>query len=388
MGRGMMNSRQFQALKTMAGAVLSGGVRYLILHVTSACNARCRMCFNWDGMLERRTPGGPSLANLERLAASMKVLPQLSCSGGEPLLREDLGEIIQAFYDRAGTRFFSVPTNALRPQAVRALMEHFSEHCPKGFLNFCLPFHETAEHFDDVMGVPGSFEAFNESYTLVQEAMARAKNVSCVLNFVMSKFNYPNWRAIIDLAQTEYPDVPIGIALARGCTHEPDATEVPIDTYLEAQAYLGGRRRKQGRFNPYTIAFNSIGRQVSSKVADVVKGRVTDLKCDAGRTFLVVYETGDVQPCELMDVVGMPDCGAPDRPPDALLGNLGDFDYNMQALLESERAKKLVRWIRDHQCACTWECAIYNRIVGSPVELTLLAFTAAKHLLTKDNPPS
>ena len=95
-----------EGVSSIVSAGIQGKVPYLILHVTSACNARCRMCFNWEGMHERHQPRGISLEDLERLAASMNPLPQLTCSGGEPMLREDLPQILEAFYHKARTRFF------------------------------------------------------------------------------------------------------------------------------------------------------------------------------------------------------------------------------------------------------------------------------------------
>lgn len=378
-----MDTRHIEAAGQIGKAVLLRNIRYTILHVNSVCNAKCRMCFSWDGMMERWDAKGHSLENIHKLAKSMSPMPQLTVSGGEPLLRKDLPSILQSFYDNAGTRMFTVPTNSLKPDRVERLIDHFIEHCDRGFLNFCLPFHGVEEHFDDIMGVKGNYQKFQETYRVIQDKRAEHKNISCVLNFVMSKFNYSEYKNIIDLAYTQYPEAPIGIAYARGVTHEADATDVPIDVYQAAQAYLAKRKKNHTRYNPYTIMFDSIGEQYCTIISDVVSGKTTDLKCGAGRHFLVTYDNGAVYPCEMLDAVGIPKPTHDGEvaPTHSCLGNLNDFDYDMNRLLNSEPAKKLIDWIAGHECACTWECALYSKIVHSPKDIIQLGQKAASYLI-------
>lgn len=378
----MPQLRHLYAAGSMGRAAMLGSIKYMILHVNSVCTAKCRMCFTWDGMMERWDAKGHSLEQIENLAKSMNPLPQLTFSGGEPLLRKDMPQIIELFYNLGGTRFFTIPTNSLKPDRVERVIKHFIEHCPKGFLNFCLPFHGDENHFDDIMGVPGNYEKFKETFEVVRRYKKHHPNISCVLNFVMSKFNFTEYKNIIDMYEREYCDAPIGIAYCRGLTHERDATDVPVDIYQAAQRYLAERRRNHTRSNPYTIMFDSIGEQVSVIVSDVVQGRCTDLGCGAGRHFLVTYDNGAVFPCELLDVIGMPAARDGEvAPKHTSLGNLNDFNYDMNALLQSDHARALTDWIRTHDCACTWECAIYSKIVHSPKEMAKLGTNAVKYLV-------
>ena len=67
-------SRHVQGVKSLGKAILLGKIKYLILYVTSACNAKCRMCFNWDGMRERYQP---LLADLAHRADLDYILAEL-----------------------------------------------------------------------------------------------------------------------------------------------------------------------------------------------------------------------------------------------------------------------------------------------------------------------
>lgn len=365
-----MGNRYREAAAVMAKAMLSGRLRYLILHVTSRCNARCRMCFNWDGMAERREHETLSLDNIGKLARSVAGLPQLSCSGGEPLLRDDLADILAAFYEHAGTRFFTVPTNALQPERVEAAIERFAKDCPNGFLNFCLPFHGPEPVFDDILGIPGAFGSMRATYEVVSRSRERHDNISCTLNFVMSKFNHEHYRETVDLAREQFPEGALGIAFARGHTHERDAVDFPPETYEEAQRYLESTKRGKRTLNPYTVVTDAIARQVWTTVLSVVRRERTELRCHAGKSLLVVYDNADVFPCETWDTMNLE--AGEDAATSARMGNLADFDYNVRALLASEPARRVLERIAAQPCACTWECAAYNSILHSPAQLARL----------------
>lgn len=374
-----MWSRYREAAMAMAKAIVRGRLRYLILHVTSRCNARCRMCFNWDGMTERREQRVLSLENIVKLAQSVAGLPQLSCSGGEPLLRDDLADILNVFYEHAGTRFFTVPTNALQPERVEMSIERFAKDCPNAFLNFCLPFHGPEGVFDDVMGIEGAFERMRASYDVIVRARKLHDNVSCTLNFVMSKFNHEYYRQIIDLAKEQFPEGALGIAFARGQTHERDAVEFPIETYEKAQEYLASQKSNKHGLNPYTVVSEAVARQIWTTVLSVVGGKRADLACHAGRSLLVVYDNGDVFPCEMLDAMNI--LRGEGSPVTARMGNLGDYDFNLAALLSGEDARRVLDWTAEHSCACTWECAIFNEILHSPAQLARLSALCMCHII-------
>lgn len=372
-------SRTFRAAWDMASARLSGRVLYLILHVTARCNARCSMCFNWNGMTARRMRPEHTVADLTKLAASMKRLPQLTVSGGEPLLRDDLAEILAAFHTHAHTRLFTVPTNGLLPGKAAALITAFQRQCPGAFLNFCLPFHSAdAGRHDAIMGVPDSAARRDETYAEIAEASRAHPNISCVLNFVMSAANHTEYREAIEAAMSRYPAAAFGIAYARGVTHEPGATDFPLQSYVDAHALLARRQRTRrqrmrGVFNPFARATAAAARQFSETVAEVARGDRSRLACHAGRRLLAIYDDGDVRPCELLETRPFID-----RAEDASLGDLHNFDYDLARLLDAPKAREVLARLDAQACACTWECAIYSSILNSAPQLARFCVRALR----------
>ena len=199
----------------------------------------------------------------------------------------------------------------------------------------------------------------------------------------MSKFNAANYKKIIDIAFDQYPEAPMGIAYARGLPKEREAVEVPLDIFQEAHTYLNDRRKNRNRFNPYSVMFSAIGKRMADNVVAVVQGEKKNLNCRAGRRFLVIYEDSNVFPCELLDVVGVPNHDDKNAPEKSMLGNLQDFNYDLSALLNSEQAQMIMKWIDSHGCVCTWECAIYSRLMHSPVEILNVGGNAITYILKR-----
>ncbi|NLP06180.1 radical SAM protein, partial [Candidatus Fermentibacteria bacterium] len=84
------------ALRLMLSRVRRGRPPYLVCSVTSRCNMRCRMCFYHD----RLNAGGiRELTGDEwkMIGASSRGVVNLSLSGGEPFMREDIADIAEAF---------------------------------------------------------------------------------------------------------------------------------------------------------------------------------------------------------------------------------------------------------------------------------------------------
>jgi radical SAM protein with 4Fe4S-binding SPASM domain len=70
--------------------------------------------------------------------------------------------------------------------------------------------------------------------------------------------------------------------------------------------------------------------------------------CVAGRKLLVVSETGEVKPCEILG---------------RSMGNLRDHDFDLRRVLRRRENLELVRWIRDSHCKCGFECALAANVV-------------------------
>jgi len=145
---------QVQDALHSAGSLIKGTTEYItpfkaIVEVTSACNLRCIHCFGDCGM-----PAKDELSTEELLGVLGALHDMgtegLNISGGEPLLRKDLLEILDYCYDKFT---FSLLSNGtlIDDEFARKFAEYVSP------LQVSI-YGYTAEDHDAVTKVPGSFK--------------------------------------------------------------------------------------------------------------------------------------------------------------------------------------------------------------------------------------
>ena len=84
--------------------LVKGGLLNINLEVTKRCNARCNFCDYW----KEESP--PELGDYVPVVKRLKPL-SVSLTGGEPLLRKDLADVISALRKNFGFLFLSLITN-------------------------------------------------------------------------------------------------------------------------------------------------------------------------------------------------------------------------------------------------------------------------------------
>src|SRR5690348_13761322 len=69
-------------------------LKLVIFFVTSVCNAKCRTCFYWEELNQR---GDLTWGEIQKLSRTMPPFTDLWLSGGEPMLRRELADILHLF---------------------------------------------------------------------------------------------------------------------------------------------------------------------------------------------------------------------------------------------------------------------------------------------------
>ena len=90
--------------------------------------------------------------------------------------------------------------------------------------------------------------------------------------------------------------------------------------------------------------------------------------CVAGRKLVVVNETGDVFPCEMLD------------PKKYRLGKLRDYDWDLGRLLADSNSRSIQDWIVDSKCKCSWECSNAANIVWNPSQYPRLLRESVRNI--------
>ena len=330
----------------------SGPPLHLTLFVTGTCNLRCRHCFHWKEVAAGVS--GPSLEQVEALASScerMGPLLWVSLGGGEPFLRADLAQVAHAFASR-GLRHLAIPTNGL----VEGRLEPFVREV-------------LGKNRELQLSISVSFDgppAVHDSIRQVEGGHARSK--LAVRTLTGLKREFPNLGVGIlvcvtrenqdvlaehaeELVRELHPDN-LTINLARGSALDASLLEVDIGRYEEVVAKKRALVREGALpYFDFPLARLAQARDelMYEHVARVARSESEPhLSCTAGTLSAVIFENGEVHPCEVLG---------------ASIGNLNASGWDLEPLWNGDEARALRTKIREERCKCTWECAQADNVL-------------------------
>lgn len=320
-----------------------------IVHfVTLNCNARCSHCFiDFDN--PETFKGDLKIDEIEKITKSIGgQLKNVNLTGGEPFLRRDLFDIAKCYFDNTKVKTMYITTNGFFTQFNKEFIEKFIEAKYDKVLIFSLSVDSFPEEHNANRKVRGLFEKTIETYRMIRSF--NHPNILANVNLTIIPANYEKMMNIYNFLVDE-----IGIkSFTTTLVREEGVMKIPrelkeglLSTYKE----LNQRIKEDivsGRIEGYKAGF--IGKVLNAKNI-VMQGIIEKTfmnnefvtPCYAGDLFLVLNSNGEVRPCEVLQGRG--------------LGNLRDFNYDMQKLWSANKTVDTREWIIGTKCRCTYECA-------------------------------
>lgn len=346
-----------------AGSVLrKSRVIHLTFFLTRRCNLRCPFCFYLSGQeTAAEPPHELTLDEIKKISGSMGKLLWLAFSGGEIYLRDDLVEISEVFYKNNKPAIMLYPTNGMLPELIRERTEQILTVCGKSVVAVKLSLDGMEEMHDSLRKRKGSFEKVMATYHALEGLIEKYPHFELGINTVFCADNQDCMDQIIDFVAALKNIRTHTISLIRGTPFHEQGKGVDIGKYHSAIERLEENLKKgispTYRFRGARIkaAQDILQRRLIHQTSEE-KRRL--IPCYAGRLNLVLSETGEVYPCELLTTS---------------LGNIKDYAYNMNDMLHSEKAKRVIRSIMNNQCYCTHECYFMTNILFNPLLYPALA---------------
>ena len=338
-------------------AAISPQCWYLIFSVTNLCNQRCRMCFNRD--MDQPSDDILTLEEIKKIAMHFDGLFQLTLSGGEPLLRRDLPDIVRAFCSRRAVPRITLPSNGQLPDVLERITKQLLTENPGSNINVALSLDGVGERHDDIRGVRGAFEKFGESLERLSKLKTAYPNLTVVVASTISSFNQDYTDELLDFIGNSLEPQMYGMMMARGKTREEGATDIAKEQFLATLKKL--HRLQSPHFSKTNRAWNDV--YLRNRIDTIHHGRMTD-PCKAGSKLLVLTYNGFVWPCEPLQSSTYE--GEAPLEGGFCYGNLRDADYDVRRLLRGEHAEQIRKFIDEKRCACTFECALLNNFALNP----------------------
>lgn len=339
---------------------------HLVWFCTSVCNQACQHCFYWDKL--NSGVDELSQAEIEKISQNLGHIKYLTLTGGEPSARRDIVDCIEIFYRNNGLQQVGFHTNGMLPDKIRKISEDILERCPKLVLLMSVSIDHFREQHDRLRGAPGAYEKALQTVTALKP-LRRSKNFYLCVNSV---YCADNQDVIWDLHRfvTQELKVDHALGLVRGKPKQPALKNIDLGNYKQLVEAIAASKSRGD------YAFANMRRLVDDATKAIVlnaaeHGRFS-FSCTAGRKTIVLSETGELYPCEILP-----------KP----FGNVKDFDYNPLSLLRSKAAKAYTREIVESKCFCTWECIQPNNLIFNKSGLIYLAKIFWRRSLGKSAPP-
>ena len=338
-----------KALPLLRRRYLSRNPFFIVFHVTARCNARCHFCFNWENIQNWRQRQELTLDEIEQITTKLGPIFQLTLGGGEPFIRDDLAEIVTLFHKHCDVQTVTIPTNGvLTSQVARVLPKMLSAN-PSVHVRLGLSLPELGEELDKTYEIKNAFKKHQETFQVVREMTTHFSNLTPNVGICVNKYNVGRVKEILDYVRTDMPGCKPHLAVVRGNPERADSKDVDQAALDDVYAYYR-RHFAEADTRPLGGLLSRLNETVNDINLEIQRTDRWQLPCRSGEKLLVIYDNGDVFPCEYRD----------DN-----LGNLRNYDYDLHAVLATDKARATVTDIVENKCFCTWECANYNNVVFS-----------------------
>jgi MoaA/NifB/PqqE/SkfB family radical SAM enzyme len=339
-----MNS-PLQLAASMGDFLLRRKLKHLIVHVTNHCNFRCEHCFVDFTTSKRDLPA----ETYHRLAEDAGALFWLDIGGGEPFIRKDLADIIGRFR----YRLVHIPSNgSLLPQMLEQIRAIQRRH-PQREVLIGLSLDGLEATHDRMRGQPGNWQQVWKTY----EALRGLGNVSIKITTVITNKTYDDILPLMRIVRDRGADFH-SVILLRGTPPVPDVTLPSLaDLHrLAAPMFAILNEYTYGRTWFAAHVLRNYHRYLWNVSLDILEAQRQVIPCYGGQSHMVVWGDGAVSSCEMLGPVG----------------NLKEQRF--AEVMRGERLRQQVRSIRDKECHCTHNCAMFTSILFNPASLPRLAY--------------
>ena len=323
------------------------------------CNSRCLTCNVYE-----RPADELSVEEWDKVFRSLGGAARwFTFSGGEPFLRKDLVEIVEAAWRRCRPSVVNIPTNGTYPDRVVAAAERlcglFGDRT-RLVLNVSLD--AVGERNDVIRGLRGDWDKANE--TLARLKALALGNLTVGVHTVISRHNVHDFPSIADALLALGPDQYIAEpaeerfelqTIGTGITPGPDDFDRAIG-HLERRLL-----RREDRGLP---ALTRALRLVYYRLArTTLRRNEQTIPCYAGVSSVHLAANGEVWAC----------CTRARS-----LGNLRQNGFDFRPIWRSEEAARERRSIKNRECACPLANAAYTSMLVDPGSL----LRVGRHLLS------
>lgn len=323
---------------------------YIVQFITERCNARCPHCF-----VDLKTQANElTLEEIEKISlTSGPCLRNISITGGEPFIREDVFEIANIWHKNSTAQSVVITSNGSMPDRI----DNFAKKAVQNNMpvSFFFSYDFIEEKHSEYRRLKDLHKNVVESYNIVHKYYPKLNasfSLTVAPNTYMTAFEtYKYMRDVLKIQN-------INLNMIRG--EKADCIESEQRKKI-AEVYSLTAKTRDNDFdlnivNGFdnksltTVLLNAKNKILWKYVLRTFTERKYISPCNAGSLSSVIYSNGDVASCELKPVIL----------------NLRDYDFDFLSLWNSDEVKSLRKQIKSSKCFCSNECNWLVNVFSTP----------------------
>ena len=259
--------------------------------ITTACNLKCRFCYNVSG----RAHSAESPELIDVILENIKELQplHLGIGGGEPLLSPYIEEILQEIASM-GNKTPMITINSMEIhnyEPVIDLVKTLNENLPDERIGFYISVHGIGKTHDAMVGKKGHFEEIRKGVDLLKQY-----GIRFAMGFVPTVFNKNERDAVLTLAQE------LGATLFNVSQFVPvgkgqQKYNLTPQEHRELLTWMNLQNKRLGR--RYVVTQE---RWIGVLDEEIYRNELF-IGCSAGIYYLGLRSNGDIVPCQLNSYV-------------------------------------------------------------------------------------
>ena len=249
-----------------------------IIAVTYRCNARCTMCYTW------RHPSDKKLEITAKDLVSLPRMARLNVTGGEPFLRDDLGEILEVVKKKA--KRVVISSNGV---LTKRTLEVMSRHRDVGIR---VSLDGMEEVHDAIRGFKGAHRKALETVRGLKKLGLKDLGIAVTI----SERNAQDLVGLFRLAEEE------GVELATAVLHNAYYFHKE-DNVIGNKEFVGDEIRKlMAAYLASPRPKNWFRACFTQGLIDHVNGKPRAMKCTMATDSFFVDPFGEIRPCNVMNL--------------------------------------------------------------------------------------
>jgi len=329
--------------------------KYFIFFVTSRCNATCDFChYTYQINDKARKSQELTVDEITEIAKNYGKISKLSFSGGEPFIRDDLDEVMEAFIEHCDPQIIDIPTNGSYPERIKRVLSRVLPKLAGRVLDIQLSIDGLEDTHNTIRGIPGLFKKVLKSYAVLADLREEFPNLRIKMNLVFVNDNKAEIDELIRFFENDYDFDRFHITYPHGESVDFSVyDQVEFSKYKIISQDIQKHYRLRNRWDLHSLIFRAV-KMVRDKVISENHAFRSDMGavCKAGERIVVLDDIGEIYPCE---------------PLWESVGNVRNADFSVHKILAEDAMRKFKdKYLGENKCTCAWGCVAMQKSISTP----------------------